>query len=146
MRFHGSNDGIIITDLNGKKIAQAPNEHVIYSVKSHPGLSHTFMACGGSVDIFRGDAKKIVRGNELTGFHFYATEAELFPDSQGEVSVIAAGTGDAGVPLLIRFDSEILQTLLHYDTDSTPPAPDADYKVRPKTTGKYLHTEPIAIE
>jgi hypothetical protein len=103
---HGGEDGIIITDLNGIKIAQIPQYHVLYSVKTHPRLPHIFAVCGGGIDIFDKNGKKEAgtgRNEESIYFH----NAEIFPSRDGAPSIIASASGKNGIPTIVRLNENL---------------------------------------
>lgn len=132
---YGGEDGIVITDLEGKRIKQIERYHVLYHLSTHPLFPNTFVACGGNIDLFVLDGDQLKRKTSDRRFDIYATEAAVFSDPNRKLRVVVAGKKNGGgAPQIACLDEDLeivwratvprrVAALTRVDTAGTDDAP-----------------------
>lgn len=102
---YGGHDGIVVTDLSGKRVTQISDYHVMYQLSTHPRLANTFLACGGSLDLFRLKGSQATRVRDDDSRQYYFGNAFLFSDETGRAAILASGKGlRNGEPAIVHLD------------------------------------------
>jgi hypothetical protein len=103
-------EGVVTLDLEGRQIFSAWSP-VIYELDSHPLLPDRFVQCGGAITV-RDNAGEVLastrsRASDATLGHLYASHAQVFPDADGRLAVIAAGAGPQSREIVVKLDADL---------------------------------------